>query len=90
MACLKRRGKAYYAQYYVGSCQKRINLDTTLPPVAKERLRQIESSLYRGNDIPLPTHTPISDVIEGYANYMRTRKTAKSVQRDLYYLRQAF
>jgi hypothetical protein len=29
MACLKRRGKAYYAQYYVGTCQKRVNLDTT-------------------------------------------------------------
>lgn len=60
MASLKRRGKQYYAQYYVGTNQKRINLDTTSLTVAKERLRQLESSLYRGEDIPLPTRTPIS------------------------------
>lgn len=90
MASLKRRGKQYYAQYYIGSCQKRANLDTTSLPVAKERLRQLESSLYRGDDIPLPTRTQIPDILERYVDNMRTRKTPKSVERDIYYLRQVF
>jgi len=90
MACLKRRGKAYYAQYYVGTQQKRINLHTSLLSVAKERLRQIESSLYREEDIPLPTRTPTVIAVENYIEYMRSRKTAGSVVRDIYYLRQAF
>jgi integrase len=46
--------------------------------------------LYRGEEIQLPTRTPIPDVLERYIDYMKTRKTAKSVERDVYYLRQAF
>jgi hypothetical protein len=90
MACLKRRGKSFYAQFYSGGLQKRVNLNTTSLPSAKEKLRQIESSLYRGEEIQLPTRTPIPDVLERYIDYMKTRKTAKSVERHIYYLRQAF
>jgi integrase len=90
MACLKRRGKSFYAQFYAGGQQKRVNLNTTSLPSAKEKLRQIESSLYRGEEIQLPTRTAIPDVLERYIDYMKTRKTAKSVERDIYYLRQAF
>ena len=31
MACLKKRGEKYYAQYYVAGRQKRVGLDTDLP-----------------------------------------------------------
>lgn len=90
MASLKKRGNIYYAQYYVGTKQKRINLGTGSLQIAKEKLRQMESSLYRGDDIPLPTKTPIAKIVAEYVDYMRIHKTARSVERDLYYLRETF
>jgi hypothetical protein len=90
MASLKKRGNSYYAQYYQIGKQKRINLDTSSLLVAKEKVRKIESALYRGDDIPLPTKSPISQVVTNYIEYMRTRKTARSVERDIYYLRETF
>lgn len=90
MACLIKRGNVYYAQYYVARKPRRISLETDSLPVAKEKLRQLESSLYRGDSSPLPTKTPIPKVVAAYVEYMQTVKTARSVTRDLYYLREAF
>lgn len=90
MASLKKRGDQYYAQYYVGGKQKRVNLDTTSLQIAKDKVRQIESSFHRGNDLPLPTKTPIAQVVTDYIEYMGTRKTARSVKKDIYYLRETF
>ena len=90
MAGLLKRGKTYYALYYVGKKQKRVSLETDSLQVAKEKLRQLESSIYRGNDRHLPTKTSVADVVADYIDDMKTRKTAKSVQRDLSYLREAF
>lgn len=90
MASLIKRGATYYAQYMVGQKAKRISLETSSVQLAKEKLRQLESSLYRGDGNPLPTKTPLSKVITAYVASMRSRKTAKSVQRDLYYLRETF
>jgi len=90
MASLKKRGKIYYAQYYIGGKQKRVNLGTESLQIAKEKIRQLESSLYRGNDVPLPTKTPIAKVVTDYVEYMRSHKTTRSVERDLYYLRESF
>lgn len=59
MASLKQRGKVYYAQYYIVGRQKRVNLGTESLQVAKEKIRHPESSLYRGDAVPLPTKTPI-------------------------------
>ena len=61
MASLKRRGDTYYAQWYVGSVQKRASLETGSLQIAKERLRQMESRLAQGDDSPLPTRTPIGE-----------------------------
>jgi len=91
MASLKKRGKTYYAQYYIGSKQKRVCLDTTSLQLAKEKLRQIESSLLRGRDeLPLPTKTPVSTVVAAYVEHILTVKTFKSAQTDFYYLRESF
>ncbi len=90
MACLKKRGRKYYAQYYVGRRQKRISLNTTSLQIAKEKLRQLESSLHRGEEVPLPTRTKIEDIVQRYAEHVRTVKTPKSAQTDIYYLRQMF
>ena len=83
MASLKQRGKVYYAQYYIGGKQKRVNLGTESLQVAKEKIRQLESSLYRGDAVPLPTKTPIAKVVTDYVEYRRCHKTARSVERDL-------
>jgi len=90
MACLKKRGRKYYAQYYVGRRQKRVGLNTTSLQVAKEKLRQLESSLHRGEETPLPTRTKIENILQRYADHVRTVKTPKSAQTDIYYLRQMF
>jgi len=90
MASLKKRGSTYYAQYYVGTKQKRINLGTGSLQIAKEKVRQLESSMHRGDDNPLPTKTPIAKIVAEYVDYMRIHKTARSVERDLYYLRETF
>lgn len=91
MASLHKRKNAYYAQYYVGGQQRRVSLKTTNYQLAKEKLRQMESALARGDDgAGLPTRTPIAQVIQAYVEHIRTVKTAKSAQTDAYYLRDAF
>lgn len=90
MASLKKRGKVYYAQYYQGGKQIRKCLDTESLQIAKEKIRQIESALSRGAEIPLATKTPIAEVVAAYAEYLRSVKLERNAQRDLYYLREAF
>jgi hypothetical protein len=41
-------GNVYRALFYVGKKQKRISLDTDSLQIAKEKVRQLESALYRG------------------------------------------
>ncbi len=90
MASLKKRDKTYYAQYYVGKRQKRINLKTTSLQIAKEKLRKLESAFHRGEDNPFPTKTPLADIVSRYVAHIRNIKTEKSAQTDVYYLRQMF
>jgi len=82
MASLKKRGKSYYAQYYLGGKQKRVSLNTTSHQIAKEKLRQIESALFRDADLPLPTRTPLNKVIAAYCDHLSTVKTFRNAQRD--------
>ncbi len=90
MASLKKRGKTYYAQYYQGGQQKRVSLGTSSLQVAKEKIRRIESALMQGSDIPLPTKTSIAEVVTAYVEHLRTIRAERNVQRDTYYLREAF
>ncbi|HEY6874262.1 MAG TPA: tyrosine-type recombinase/integrase [Geobacteraceae bacterium] len=91
MASLKRRGKTYYAQYYLAGEQKRVNLETTSLQVAKEKIRQIESALARECDtLPLPTKTPLSDIIERYLFQLSARTSERNVQKVATYLRSTF
>ena len=90
MASLKQRGSIYYIQYYLSGQQRRISTDTDNWQIAKEKLRQFESAQMRGDLNPLPTKTPIAEVVTAYVDHMRTTKTAKSAQTDIYYLRDAF
>lgn len=90
MASLKQHGSTFYAQFYLGGKQRRVCLGTDSHQIAKEKLWQIESSLARDEGLGLPTRTPIAQVVEAYVNHIRTVKTAKSAQTDVYYLREAF
>ena len=90
MASLKKRGRTYYAQYYVGGRQKRVSLETASLQMAKHKLRELESSLLQGIENPFPTRTPIADVVTDYIDHIRTVKTERSVRADMYYLREAF
>lgn len=90
MASLRKRGSTYYVQFYAGRKQRRISLDTDSLQIAKEKLRQFESAQHRGEGNSLPTRTPIADIVGRYVQHIRSRKTAKSAQTDVYYLREAF
>ena len=90
MASLKKRGKTYYVQYYVGGKAKRRSLETASLQIAKEKLRQFESAQFRGDDLALPTRTPIADVVRDYVEHIKAVKTERSVRADLYYVRQWF
>jgi len=90
MASLIKRNHNYYIQWRIGKKIKRKSLDTESYQIAKERLRQFESSKLRGEDIPLPTKTRLTDILTRYVEHIRVIKTPKSAQTDIYYLRQMF
>jgi integrase len=90
MASLINRNGFFYIQYCVSGKALRVSTGTDSLQLAKEKLRQFESAKLRGQDNPLPTRTPIAEVVAKYVQHIRTRKTAKSAQTDVYYLREAF
>jgi hypothetical protein len=69
---------------------KRVSTGTESLQIAKAKLRDFESSQANGDDSPLPTRTPIDEVVTAYVSHIRNVKTAKSAQTDIYYLRDAF
>ena len=90
MASLSKRGKIYYVQYYVNGKQVRKNLYTPSLQVAKEKMRQFESALFRDEDVPQPTRTPLSSILAEYVDYLFTTKNKSNVQKIAAYLREAF
>lgn len=90
MANLILRGSTYYIQHMVSGTARRVSTGTESLQIAKEKLRQFESAQARGDVLPLPTRTPIADVLTAYVSHVRAVKTAKSAQTDIYYLRDAF
>lgn len=90
MASLVCRGKTYYLQWRIGSRIKRRSLQTTSTQIAREKLRQFESSQFKGEELSGPTRTKLTDILTRYAEHVRATKTPKSAQTDVYYLRQMF
>lgn len=91
MASLIQRQEKYYVQWYTaGKKINRRSLETTSYQIAKEKLRQFESAQARGDANPLPTKTPLADILEKHVRFLETFKTAKSLQTDVYYLRAIF
>ncbi len=90
MAGLKKRGSTYYLQWYEGGRQRRRSLETDAYQVAREKLRQFESAQHRGEAHPLPTKTPVGDVVEAFVAHMRAHRPERSWKRDLSCLRESF
>ena len=90
MASLIRRNGTFYLQWRVGRTIRRRSLQTKTRQIAKEKLRAFESARLRGIDNPLPTKTPLPDILQAYVEHIRAIKTPKSAQTDVYYLREAF
>ena len=83
MAGLFKRGKIYYAVYYVGGKERRKSLGTTSYQVAKTKLRKLESSIDSGKENQQPTKTPLPDIVSAYIDHMRTIKTKNGLRVDL-------
>jgi hypothetical protein len=91
MAWLSKRGSVYYIKYWLNGRTLKTSTGTEVFQIAKEKLRQFEASVARGNlDSGLPTRTSIADVLTAYVKHIRAVKTAKSAQTDINYLREAF
>src|SRR5262245_50897442 len=90
MACLKQRGKTFYLQWSEGGRQRRRSLATDCYQVAKEHLRQFESAQHRGEAMPMPTRTPVGEVVEAFVAHMRAHRPERSWRRDVSYLRESF
>jgi integrase len=84
-----KNGPAWYIQYYVGNKQRRVHASDNYQ-IAKEKLRRFEAAHAAGNDLPLPTRTPVAEIVTAYVIHIRQIKTAKSAQTDIYYLRDLF
>ncbi len=91
MAWLIKRGPVYYIRYSQGTrkAKRKISTNTGNFQLAKEKLREFEAAWARGES-SLPTKTAIADVLTNYVAYIRTTKTDKSAQTEIYYLREAF
>jgi len=90
VASLVKRGKIYSIQWRVAGKIKRRSLRTSSFQIAKAKLRDFETRRAQGVDNPLPTRTPIGQVVAAYVQHVRTIKTGKSAQSDVYVLRQLF
>jgi hypothetical protein len=58
--------------------------------LATEKLRRFESAQARGDAVAPPHQNAIADVPTADVEHIRSFKTAKSAQTDVYYLRDAF
>ena len=80
----------YYEQYYVAGKKKLVSLCTSSLQIAKEKMRQHESARFRGEEIAIPTKTPIGVVVGVFVRNMLGKKRERNVKKDVYYLREAF
>ncbi|MCL4210165.1 MAG: hypothetical protein HRU76_01620 [Phycisphaeraceae bacterium] len=90
MASLRKRGRAFQIQYFVGGKQKRVSLGRIPYQMAKAKLAQFELAQLQGLDNPLPSKTRIAEVLTAYVAHIRAFKTPKAAQTDIYYLREVF
>ena len=90
MAWIADRNGVYYLFWREGKRKRMRSLRTGSVQIAKQKLRQFESAQFQGDPCPLPTKTPIGELLSEYIDNMRTHKTYRSVRVDVFYLRETF
>jgi len=91
MAWLIKRGTTYYIRWSLAGKKRKLSTGTDNFQLAKDKLRRFEAAEARGDiGSALPTKTPIPGVLNAYIEHIRSAKTAKSAQTDIYYLRDVF
>ena len=90
MASLIKRDGKFHVQWYEGAKKRRRSLRTDSLQIAKEKLRQFESSQFRGDGIGLTTRTPIGQIVAAYIEHMKAHRAERSWKRDMSYLRESF
>ena len=71
MAASRNAASVYYIQFYVGTASVVSAPAPRRFQIAKEKLRQFESAQARGEASPLPSKTPIADVLTAYVAHIR-------------------
>ena len=87
---LRRRGAVYHLHYTEHGIRKRFSLRTEDRETALELQRQFESARVRGGDNPLPTRTPLNQILERFVEEMQVRLTPASYGVNSSYLRTLF
>lgn len=90
MASLGQRNGTFYIQWYEGGKQRRRSLRTDSLQIAKEKQRQFESAQFQGHDCPLPTRTPVGEIVAAFIEHMKTKRPESSWRKDFGYLRDLF
>ena len=92
MASLYKRGRIWWTKFYHRGQTTRKSLRTANRQLARERARLLETSIKDGMFVlrAACTRTPLSTALDDYCRHLRTSKTSKSSQTDIYYLRQLF
>ncbi|MBT0666429.1 tyrosine-type recombinase/integrase [Geobacter pelophilus] len=88
--CLNYANHVARYKYYLSGKQVRKNLHTSSKRMAEEKMRMVESALFRDEDIPLPTRTPLAAILGEYVDYLRLTKKRNNANKIIQYLREAF
>ena len=86
MACLYKRGKVFWASYYIDSQQFKKSLNTTNERVAKSKLKKIEYDLALG-DLHVASKLPLPAILEAFGRELMATRTYKSCKNDISRLR---
>jgi len=87
---VRRKNGAYHLDYYVGDKRLRQSLGTTNRKVAEAKKLKFELDRTQGIDNPLPSKTPLPEILDAYVAHLRANKPPKSAQNMVYYLRTIF
>ncbi len=89
MASLYKRGKCYWASYWVNNRQFQKSLRTKIERVARDKLKRLEYELAIG-DLQLSSRLPIRTVLQSFCEHMQLTRTFKSYKNDVSRLRVLF
>jgi integrase len=92
VASIYKRGRIWWVKFHHRGDTIRKSLKTSNHQLARERARFLETSIKDGSFTVAAacTRTPLDEALEDFCTYLRTTRTRKSAQTDIYYMRQLF